>query len=132
MQHHECGCEKNMFFMMGIMPGEKEIAYDRTVTCAACGAYSRYIVYMTYSVLSIFFIPIFKFGRTYYVRSRCCNAVYQLDPESGKKLAAGDDIDITQDMLTLVRGGRSQKRCGQCGYATDEDFEFCPKCGTRF
>lgn len=121
-----------MFFMMGIMPGEKEIAYDRTVTCASCGAYSRYIVYMTYSVLSLFFIPIFKFGKAYYVRSRCCNAVYQLDPAVGKRLAAGEDIEITGDMLTPIRAGHTMKRCRQCGFATEEDFEFCPKCGNRF
>ena len=23
------------------------------------------------------------------------------------------------------------KRCSQCGFTTAEDFEFCPKCGTR-
>lgn len=24
------------------------------------------------------------------------------------------------------------KRCSSCGYETQEDFEFCPKCGQRF
>ncbi|MCH5255626.1 MAG: zinc-ribbon domain-containing protein, partial [Lachnospiraceae bacterium] len=24
------------------------------------------------------------------------------------------------------------KRCNNCGFETQEDFEFCPKCGMRF
>lgn len=121
-----------MFFMMGIMPGEKEIAYNRAVYCAGCGAYSRYMVYMTYSVLSLFFIPVFKFSKKYYVRSRCCNKVYLLDAEIGKRIAKGKDVEITREMLTPMDSGFSAKKCNQCGYSTYEDFEFCPKCGNRF
>lgn len=25
-----------------------------------------------------------------------------------------------------------RKRCANCGYETEEDFEFCPKCGRKF
>ncbi len=25
-----------------------------------------------------------------------------------------------------------RRRCSQCGYETDEDFAFCPKCGKKF
>ena len=28
--------------------------------------------------------------------------------------------------------GNRVKKCPNCGYETQEDFEFCPKCGTRF
>ncbi|MEE1218114.1 MAG: zinc-ribbon domain-containing protein, partial [Agathobacter sp.] len=26
----------------------------------------------------------------------------------------------------------STKHCNNCGYETDENFEYCPKCGQKF
>ena len=28
--------------------------------------------------------------------------------------------------------GPAMRVCSQCGYTTEEDFEFCPKCGKKF
>ena len=42
---------------------------DRVITCDECGRYGRYQVYMTYMVLSLFFIPCFKWNRHYYVQT---------------------------------------------------------------
>ena len=61
--------------------------------------------------------------------------LYELDPEIGKAIARGEQIEILPQHLRLVnRGGYSRgvKRCSNCGYETAEDFEFCPKCGMRF
>ena len=41
-----------MFFMMGITDGRKDFEYNRMIVCNACGAYGRYVVFMTYTVLS--------------------------------------------------------------------------------
>ena len=49
-----------MFFMMGITDGRKELNYSQTEICSVCGCYGRYQVFMTYTVLSLFFIPCFK------------------------------------------------------------------------
>ena len=88
---------------------------------------------MTYTVLSLFFIPCFKWNKQYYVQSTCCNAVYELDPEIGKRIARGEDIKIQQEHLTRVLDrGYTDKRCRNCGFTTEEDFDFCPKCGERF
>ena len=102
--------------------------------CSICGAYGRFNVFMTYTVLSLFFIPCFKWNKRYYVQTSCCNAVYELDPEVGKRIARGEDVDIRQENLTRIINGRNSaiKVCQNCGYMTEEDFEFCPKCGNRF
>ena len=51
-------------------------------------------------------------------------------------IARGEEVEILPSHLTQVSGGRGYttgyKRCRQCGYETTEDFDFCPKCGTRF
>ena len=128
-----------MFFICGIDTRTKEIPYSKTVICAQCGGYGRYQVFMTYSCLSLFFIPIFKWNRHYYVRMSCCDTLYEMSQELGKRIAGGDLVDITESGLTLVQSGRrkenrwtEKKCCGNCGYETTEDFEYCPKCGQKF
>ena len=122
---------------MGIDEGQMDIPYNgQMLICGNCGRYGRYIVYMTYTVLSLFFIPCFKWNKQYYVRMSCCNAVYQLGPEIGKRIAKGENVEIQPEHLTRAGGGWQQwnleKHCMNCGFSTNEDYEFCPKCGRRF
>ena len=124
---------------MGINQGSKELAYSGELfICGRCGRYGRYQVFMTYMYLSLFFIPTFRWGKKYFVKTSCCGAVYELEPETGKQLARGASVTITPDRLRLVSPGssgsgwRPGKRCAGCGYETQEDFEFCPKCGRKF
>ena len=123
-----------MFLVMGITEGRKDLEYGHLITCGLCGAYGRFNVFMTYTVFSLFFIPCFKWNKHYYVQTSCCNTLYELDPEIGKQIGRGEDVEIRQEDLTRVMNGRTSaiKVCQNCGYMTDEDFEFCPKCGNRF
>ena len=123
-----------MFFMMGITDGRKDFDFNQTVVCSLCGKYGRYKVFMTYTVLSLFLIPCFKWNKRYYVQTSCCNALYELEPEVVKRIAAGENVEIQPQNLSRVDNGGygySYKQCRNCGYTTTEDFEYCPKCGTR-
>lgn len=123
-----------MFFMMGITPGRKSIDFNQLVICDHCGSYGRYQVFMTYMCLSIFFIPCFKWDKKFYVQMSCCDTLYELDPEVGKAIARGESIQIQKEQLREVQAGRKSRfrKCNSCGYETQEDFEFCPKCGNKF
>ncbi|XCP84950.1 zinc ribbon domain-containing protein [Roseburia hominis] len=123
-----------MFLMIGVTQGRKNFNYDQMIICNRCGSYGRYQVYMTYMCLSLFFIPCFKWNKQYYVQSSCCNTVYALDPEIGRRIARGENVEILPEHLTWLHAGRQSvfKRCSNCGFETREDFEFCPKCGRRF
>ncbi|MDD3416661.1 MAG: zinc ribbon domain-containing protein [Lachnospiraceae bacterium] len=124
-----------MFFIMGIVDGRKDFDFNQVITCNVCGAYGRYQVFMTYTVLSLFFIPCFKWNKHYYVQTSCCNTLYELDSEVGKKIARGEDVEILSQHLFRVQNqgySNSMKQCQKCGFTTAEDFEYCPKCGTRF
>lgn len=122
-----------MFFMMGITEGRKEFEHNQVIICDRCGAYGRYVVFMTYTVLSLFFIPCFKWNRRYFVRTTCCNTVYQLDREIGRRIERGEDVEIRREHLQgMARSGSGLKRCGNCGFTTEEDFAYCPKCGKPF
>ena len=123
-----------MVFIMGITDGQKELPYDSggMNICKSCGAYSRYTVFMTYTCLSLFFIPTFKWGKKFYVKASCCGSVFELNEEKGKAIARGEDFRITDADLTIIQRNSRLKRCSSCGYETNEDFEFCPKCGNEF
>ena len=131
-----------MFFIMGINSGQKELPFHQLVICGICGGYGRYQVFMTYTSLSLFFIPVFKWGRRYYVTMSCCKSVYELTPEAGRRIARGEQTEIRPEELTLVKEGRRQgwapagsaggmHVCAHCGYETEEDFAYCPKCGEK-
>lgn len=128
-----------MIFFFGITNGRKDLDFHQQMTCDVCGRMGQYRVFMTYMVLSIFFIPVFKWGRTYYVETSCCHSIYELRPETGRAIEYGENVTIHQNDLYLRQKGASAgnygkntKICYNCGYETGEDFEFCPKCGRAF
>lgn len=123
-----------MFFVFGINNATKELKYHKTVICSQCGSYGRYQVYMTYMCFSLFFIPIIRWNRRYFVRMSCCDTVYELNAECGRRIARGEDVDITERDLSLVQTGRSvwnrpSHTCPGCGADLDNSFRFCPHCG---
>ena len=102
--------------------------------CGQCGSYGRYQVFVTFNQLLLFFIPCFRWGRKYYVQMSCCGTLYELDPEAGREIEQGTGRQIRQEDLRLISGrgnARKIRRCPSCGYQTDEDFDFCPKCGEK-
>ena len=124
-----------MLFIGGISQGRKLLNYARSIFCKSCGSTSQCQVFMTYMYFSFFFIPLFKWNKRFYVQASFCSAIYELDPEVGKAIARGEQVEIQPGQLTKIgsgNGGQTYKRCRSCGYETKEDFEYCPKCGKRF
>lgn len=121
-----------MFFFLAIMPIKKIIPYSLSGICKKCSNICNYEIIMTANCLSIFFIPIFKFGKQYFVRTDCCSALYSLDKKIGNAIARGENAPITDDVLTLIDDNFNQiKNCPYCGNEINSDFEYCPKCGKK-
>ena len=99
-----------MFFILGITDGRKDFEFTQTMICNICGKYGRYQVFMTYTVLSLFFIPCFKWNKHYYVQTSCCGTLYELDPKFGKQIARGEQVEILPQHLSQVRKGGSRNR----------------------
>lgn len=127
-----------MFFMIGITDRHKDLDFAQTIVCRRCGKYGRYQVYMVYTVLLLFFIPCFKWNRRYYVETSCCGTIYELNPGIGRGIERGEIAEIREQDLTPTgysqsgstrSGYHTRKICRNCGYETDEDFQYCPKCG---
>lgn len=116
--------------MIGITEGRKDLDHSQLIVCDACGKYGRYEVFMTFTVLSFFFLPVFRWNRHYYVRTSCCGAIYELDPETGNAIRHGEAVEITASDLKPL-SVPTGKRCVHCGFEAQEDFEYCPRCGNR-
>ncbi|ABW17788.1 zinc ribbon domain-containing protein [Alkaliphilus oremlandii] len=123
-----------MFFIMGISPRREELDFNQTVVCSRCGKYGRYNGIREYTALSLFFIPVLKWGKKYYVRSSCCGSVYSIEKDLGDRIVKGENITLRDVDLSLIHGGEKYhgKRCAHCNFQTHEDFTYCPKCGTPF
>ena len=122
----------NMFFIGGISNEEKKLDYVQNTICPKCGKFSRMEVYMTYMYFSLFFVPIFKWSKKYFVKYTCCNSIYILDEDIGIKINHKENISISDDNLHYVDNDFSTfNRCNNCDYICEHDFEYCPKCGKK-
>ena len=119
-----------MFFVFGAATKQEQLDFNQPVVCTQCGRYGNYTVIMEYTSFSIFFIPLFKWNKKYYVRSSCCGSLYTIAVELGERIARGENVTLTENDLHLFRRGYREtlKRCANCGYQTTENFRFCPNC----
>ncbi len=120
-----------MFFIMGVSQGRKQLNFDQTIVCGSCGRYGHLEVYMIYSYLSLFFIPIFKWGRSYCVRTTCCDTVVPIDSELGRQIERGEVTRLPENIIPDTYRYSGKRRCSSCGFEAESDFQFCPKCGAR-
>ena len=127
-----------MFLIMGISDGSKQLGFDQMIICGSCGQYGHIQIWVTYTYFMFFFIPLFKWNRHYYVKMSCCGAQCELDPSLGREIERGRITQLDETQLHFggnsdrgYNGGTYEKRCPNCGYAAQADFEYCPKCGTR-
>ncbi len=120
-----------MFFIMGVSQGRKKLQFDQLIVCGSCGRYGHLEVYMIYSYLSLFFIPIFKWGRSYCVRTTCCDTVVQIDNELGRKIERGEVTILPESIIPDTYRNSGKRRCCSCGFEAESDYQFCPKCGTK-
>lgn len=118
-----------MFFIMGISQKEKRLNFDQLIVCKCCGKYGHIEVFMSYTYFMFFFIPIAKWGKRYYAKMSCCNSICELNSDIGKAIENGDIFSLNPDSLNFGTRENGVKHCSYCGFTTEEDYQFCPKCG---
>lgn len=120
-----------MFFIGGISSKNIKLDHNQMMICNACGRYGRYEVYMEYMYASLFFIPIFKWNKKYYVKSSCCNNIYSISDELGRKIERGENISLKEEDLIIFKQGFIGNSCPNCGFIMNDNFNFCPNCGKQ-
>lgn len=118
-----------MFLIMGISQKEKKLNFNQLVICKCCGKYGHVEVFLSYSYFMLFFIPIIKWDKRYYVRMNCCGYVCEISKEIGKEIAGGHVTELDVETLHFADRESNVRHCMNCGFTTTEDFSYCPKCG---
>lgn len=124
-----------MFFfgIFGIEGKEKEIRDVQNIICKTCSNMTSYKLLKTYNYFHFFFIPLFKWGVQYFLISRCCNTVFSIPMELGKKLEGGGDVYIREEDLTPLNNtfDYGEIVCPSCRSRVESKFRYCPYCGIR-
>jgi DNA-directed RNA polymerase subunit RPC12/RpoP len=125
----------SMFFIgiFGIENKEKDIK-TFGVVCPDCGRMTSATLLMTYTYFHIFFIPTFRWNKRYFIKLRCCGAMYEAPADYAEILKNEEHIDFSR--LKKVSGGFGGFNdylavCRSCGKSFDKSFPHCPYCGAK-
>ncbi|MBP1745036.1 MAG: hypothetical protein H6Q58_2014 [Firmicutes bacterium] len=120
-----------MIFIGGMSSKQEKLDFGQSILCSVCSRFGTLEVFMEYTYLSLFFIPVMKWNRRYYVRSTCCGSLYSISEEIGERIRRGEHITLSERDLQPLRQGQASfvPRCPRCGYELEGDFRFCPNCG---
>lgn len=116
-----------MFFMMGIFPKEEQLYFEQYCICNSCGREGEITVFKVSQTLSLFFIPVWRWGTRYYARMSCCGTTVELDPEIGKGIEKGDITYLDPSIFPY----RNDSVCPACGHEIKPEDNYCPHCGRR-
>jgi len=119
-----------MFFFFSIFSDEKRLDFYHRGLCPICSNTDEFYIVMTYSCFSLFFIPIFKFNKRYFLKSANCASVCEISKEYANRLIEKEDT-LDPFKIPFFTNYRKEKYCENCGFKTSEDYVYCPKCSTR-
>ncbi len=120
-----------MFFIIGITDGSASLGSRRCRVFACCGTTGAMgAVTCTYQQFTLFFIPLFRFGKRYFVTCPQCGTVYELTKEEGKRIARDPSAEIDPNQMFPVQRNYG-KACPNCHCVVDPSAHFCPNCGTK-
>jgi len=118
-----------MFFFFSYGPKQKNLGIVKSILCDVCGQFGKYEVFVIYNEFSLFFIPVYRSARKYLVRMTCCQTVFELDGEVGRKIERDERVAVKEEDLTLVKRGKGVTKCPSCQSDVEDHFLFCPTCG---
>ncbi|WP_406792823.1 zinc ribbon domain-containing protein [Candidatus Clostridium eludens] len=122
-----------MFFIgiFGIENKTKNILVNQNNICPLCSAYGRYDILKSYDYFHIFFIPLWKWNRRYFIKTHCCMKLCTLDNNIGVQIENGEMIEIKKEYTHCDSHNNSYNFCPHCSSQIDSTFYYCPYCGNR-
>ncbi|MBQ2309360.1 MAG: zinc ribbon domain-containing protein [Erysipelotrichales bacterium] len=117
-----------MFLIMTVTEKSEQLDFHQVTECENCGRVGAVEVFMIYRCFCLFFLPVWKFDRRYYAKMNCCGAAREIPRETGEAIRRGEEVFLDPAMFRSLPVSH-YKECPVCGYRTEEDFDYCPKCG---
>ena len=98
--------------------------------CPCCHGKKQLHLARKYSYFHAFFIPLFKFGSSYFATCPDCASVFEVTKELGERTMANGTADAHPNELHLLQNN-NRPHCPNCGAALDKNDNFCRSCGQR-
>jgi len=115
--------------IFGIQDKQRVIREYSNVVCK-CGRLSRGELIEHYTYFHLFFIPIFKWNKRYYMRFRCCNRIFRIPSDYVEEIKDSSDVDVNR--LEEIRVYDDvENRCPNCNGVLQRSFAYCPYCGHK-
>jgi len=121
-----------MFFIgiFGVQNKTEKIHTKTAVICPVCEAYGRYEIVKSYAYFHIFFIPVWRWNKRYFIQTHCCSRICELSQGLGEQIEAGESIEIEKEHILCSDSPRI-RICPKCSARTEPSYQYCPHCGTR-
>lgn len=118
-----------MFLIIDIIPMLKVLKSWKG-TCQTCHQEGEIELVMSFQCLRLFFMPIVKWQKTYFLR-HSCGAKLPMEEDVALRILSGQ-VDITT--FQFEHGTPKQEHevkgvCPNCGRQSEEDYKYCPYCG---
>ena len=88
-----------MFLLIFVTTKEELINYDKVTSCSYCDDMGSYDIIYTYLVLTVFFLPVWKWNKQYIAERTCCKKRFVLDYNVGEALRRGENVEIIDAMM---------------------------------
>jgi uncharacterized OB-fold protein len=120
-----------MFFIIGITSGSATLGSRRCGRFPCCGGYGSFaVVTCAYRQFTFFFLPLFRFGKRYFVSCPDCGAVYEIEREEGRRIERDPGAEINPERMHRI-SGQAARFCPNCGTRVEPGSRYCPNCGTK-
>jgi hypothetical protein len=120
-----------MFFIIGITSGSAALGTRKCGRFACCGMSGQFaVVTCAYRQFTLFFLPLFRFGKRFFVSCPSCGAVYEMDREEGRKIEKDAAAEIDPERMHRI-SGQAAKFCPNCGAHVEQGSRYCPNCGIK-
>ncbi len=120
-----------MLLLFGTGEDTDDLYLDQKITCPVCGKKAELRAYCTYKAFRLFFLPVWRWDKRYFVQTSCCGAACPIPEKLGEAVDGGAQLDWKKLPLRGQRAVRLRV-CGRCGFETSQPFAFCPMCGAAF
>lgn len=120
-----------MFLVMGIQDKTKSKRISNPLPCHICDGQDGFEVIDRYNYFHLFFLPVWTWGHTYTLKCSKCDTYYYLKDESKSKIKDMNHTLTYWDIEPVkIPSAYTMDTCKKCGYHLEDDFDYCPKCGT--